>query len=411
MKIVRNSSSYRYKLQRKKRIQKRVLIGGVALLAIFLIVFFATRQGGQEAVPTFETESEPSQLLDNGAVAQMSLTAGDMCMLTLPVSVDIRDVNFASEDSNIVRVDAAGRVDAMQAGTAKIVATGRGYYGVCEFTVTPSADAAASQNELTTAFTANADKAAENAKKGTDNLYNITVNRRTNVVTVYTYDDKGAYTVPVRAMVCSCGTGGEDITPTGDYAIYFRELWHPLFGDVYGQYVSGFDGPYLFHSVPYHSENAGDLKTEEFNKLGTNASQGCVRMMVADVKWVYENCAMNTPVKVIDEDESADPLGKPDTIKIDESIAWDPTDPDAKNPYKGKVTEIIGAEDVNVALGSDFDPIAGISAKDICGNDITSRIKLKGTIINDKPGVYFLTYSLTDQFNRKIEVTRLVIVS
>lgn len=410
MKIVRNSSSYRYKLQRKRKRQRLVLLGCVALLVIFLVIFFATRNGGQEAAPVYQTETEPSQLIGNGDVVKMNLNAGDTCMLSLPGGVDVREVSFASDDSNIVRVDAAGRVDALQAGTAKILATGRGYYGVCEFTVAPAPEQTKTA-ELTTAISANADKAAENAKKGTDDLYNITVNRRTNVVTVYTYDENGDYNIPVRAMVCSCGTGGDDITPTGEYAIYFRELWHPLFGDVYGQYVSGFDGPYLFHSVPYHSEDAGDLKTEEFNKLGTNASQGCVRMMVSDVKWVFENCPMNMPVKVIDADESADPLGKPETIKIDESIAWDPTDPDAKNPYKGKLPTITGADDVTSPLGEAFDPAKGISAKDICGNDITARIRLKGTVITDKPGGYFLTYSLTDQFGQKVEVTRLVVVS
>ncbi|MFR5209625.1 MAG: L,D-transpeptidase family protein [Clostridia bacterium] len=27
-----------------------------------------------------------------------------------------------------------------------------------------------------------------------------------------------------------------------------------------------------------------------FNKLGEQASQGCVRLAVSDAKWVYDNC-------------------------------------------------------------------------------------------------------------------------
>ena len=72
--------------------------------------------------------------------------------------------------------------------------------------------------------------------------------------------------------------------------------------------------------------------TEEFNKLGQTASAGCVRLTVADVKWVYENCPSGTTV-IIYNDENPGPLGKPSAPYISEDNGWDPTDPDSSNPW------------------------------------------------------------------------------
>lgn len=70
-----------------------------------------------------------------------------------------------------------------------------------------------------------------------------------------------------------------------------------------------------------------DLELEEFNKLGEQASQGCVRLAVSDAKWVYDNCPTGTNVSIYDDAENAGPLGKPDAIKItDFTNKWDPTD-------------------------------------------------------------------------------------
>lgn len=102
-------------------------------------------------------------------------------------------------------------------------------------------------------------------------------------------------------MICS--TGIDKATVLGDdFYIYYKQEWNPLFNDVYGHYVSGFYGDYLFHSVPYEDASADTLETEEFNKLGDEGSLGCVRMETADVKWIYDNCPENTPVTVYDDD-------------------------------------------------------------------------------------------------------------
>ena len=161
--------------------------------------------------------------------------------------------------------------------------------------------------------------------------YYIRVNRSQNTVTVYERDESGAYTVPVKAMVCSVGRA----TPLGTYRTSDRYVWRELFGYVYGQYATRITGHILFHSVPYTSMRKNTLKYAEYNKLGTSASMGCVRLSVADAKWIYDNCAPGTQVNFYDGDDPG-PLGKPAAAVIDENDArrgWDPTDPDPENPW------------------------------------------------------------------------------
>ena len=100
-------------------------------------------------------------------------------------------------------------------------------------------------------------------------------------------------------MVCSCGL--DKGTITGEFETYFKTEWHALFDDVYGKYVTGIDGNFLFHSVPYTELLKNDsLESDEYNKLGTDASLGCVRLAVSDAKWIYDNCPVGTYVKIYD---------------------------------------------------------------------------------------------------------------
>lgn len=163
--------------------------------------------------------------------------------------------------------------------------------------------------------------------------YLIAINRAADTVTVYQKDENGNYLKPYFPMICSTG---ED-TPLGEYRTIEQYRWRFLFGDVYGQYAVRIVGHILFHSVPYLSQNEADLEYEEFNKLGTPASMGCIRLQVADVKWIYDNCPIGTPVVLYDDAEHPGPLGKPDFTHIDledeKMRGWDPTDPNPENPW------------------------------------------------------------------------------
>ena len=174
----------------------------------------------------------------------------------------------------------------------------------------------------------------ENKLSSEVDRYYIKVNYGAQVVTVYTQDSDGDYTVPVRAMVCSTGT----YTPTsGTYRTLGKGNWWPLMGDVYGQYSTWICDDILFHSVPYLE--AGDKSSLEYwayDQLGQRVSMGCVRLTVEDALWIYNNCPVGTQVEFY-YSSNPGPLGKPSTMQISDAPSnirgWDPTDPDSDNPW------------------------------------------------------------------------------
>ena len=162
--------------------------------------------------------------------------------------------------------------------------------------------------------------------------YSIDVNCTLNQVVVYEKDENGQYTKPYKTFVCSTG---ED-TPDGTFNTTDKYDWRALFGDVYGQYATRITGHILFHSVPYTETDKSTLEYEEYNKLGTSASMGCIRLTVEDAKWIYDNCPSGTQVRIFRSDEEM-PFDKPKAVKIDVNDTlrhgWDPTDPDEANPW------------------------------------------------------------------------------
>lgn len=181
----------------------------------------------------------------------------------------------------------------------------------------------------------NSVRADINDKATNTSKYFIQVNYVANVVTIYQKDENDEYTIPYKAMVCSCGKA----TPTsGVYKMTQQYRWHKLLGSVSGQYCSRIVGSILFHSVPYAEYgNPASLKYTAFDKLGTKASAGCIRLQVADALWIYNNCGAGTKVEFYG-DSNPGPLGKPTARKISGESAevrnWDPTDPDPRNPWK-----------------------------------------------------------------------------
>ncbi len=169
----------------------------------------------------------------------------------------------------------------------------------------------------------------------TNNIpYYIKVNYGAQVVTIYSKDSQGNYTIPVKAMVCSTGVA----TPTsGVYTIPARWEWLRLEGYVFGHYSTQITGNILFHSVPYLvKDDPASLEYWEYDKLGTYASAGCVRLTVRDAKWIYDNCARGTKVEFYSSSDPG-PLGKPSAKKIssypDYLRNWDPTDSNSNNPW------------------------------------------------------------------------------
>lgn len=168
---------------------------------------------------------------------------------------------------------------------------------------------------------------------GGDAPYAIDVLRNQNVVIVYGLDENAEYTVPLQVWLCTTGRA----TPKGSYRLGVKKEWGALFGGVYGQYVSTIYGNILFHSVPYRQKAKDSLKTAEYNKLGSTASMGCIRLPCAAAKWIYDNCPTGTVVHIYDVEEL--PVERPEPLCIDPAdprAGWDPTDPDPENPWNAE---------------------------------------------------------------------------
>ena len=106
-------------------------------------------------------------------------------------------------------------------------------------------------------------------------------------------------------------------------------------GPSYGQYgvhVQGAGrGGIFIHSVPGARPNHYSVPAAEYNKLGNPASHGCIRVCVADCKWVYEHCN-GARITIYDGAYRADeamkgPLGRRALEPMRYPYNFDPTDP------------------------------------------------------------------------------------
>ena len=162
--------------------------------------------------------------------------------------------------------------------------------------------------------------------------YFIVVYKGSQSVVVYGKDDNRDYTSKVKVFTCSTGASSSP-TRTGNYHIRAKYRWRALVGGVYGQFSSSISSSYLFHSVPYYRQDPSTLEDEEYDKLGSPASKGCIRMCVRDCKWIYDNCAIGTQVSIVNDSGPSGP-GVPARQRASDHSGWDPSDRWASgNPY------------------------------------------------------------------------------
>lgn len=167
-----------------------------------------------------------------------------------------------------------------------------------------------------------------------------------SVVCFYAID--GEWVVE-RIMICSCADTVHK-TPPGSHYIYSKYAYKAMTVMdgimVYAQYACRFRGHYLFHTVPiggdyrkFHKYGKKQMLIDEYEKLGSPASHGCVRLLVGDAYWIYKNCPRGTRVMVVDTVGPAAPDAPPliyeePYMNADHTLGWDPTDPDKENPYR-----------------------------------------------------------------------------
>lgn len=163
--------------------------------------------------------------------------------------------------------------------------------------------------------------------KGKQNYY-IHVNRKECKITIFAQDGENGYTIPVMAMTCSVGKS-RNATPKGTFNTMSKTRWGLLMGPSYGQYCTRIVDSILFHSVPGTKKSSYNISYRDYNKLGTPASHGCIRLTVKDAKWIYDNCRVGTVVTIDDKSDGCK-FAKPKAKKLKASQHYDPTDPNVK---------------------------------------------------------------------------------
>lgn len=162
--------------------------------------------------------------------------------------------------------------------------------------------------------------------------YLIKVNIAKNVTTIYAKDGKKGYTIPVKVFLCS----GNKHDTLGTYTLGTKYRYRTLFHNTYGQWTIRIHDSILFHTVVYkNSHDPDSLDVKEYNKLGTSASHGCIRLKCSDAKWIYDNCGYGTKV-IFYKSSNPGPLGKPKLEKLPKWHTWDPTDPNMQYKCKEK---------------------------------------------------------------------------
>lgn len=200
------------------------------------------------------------------------------------------------------------------------------------------------------------------------NRFYIEVNRAASAVTIYLYNEETKkYDIPVKTCAVSVGRDtwtnagtsalNEDssYTPLGTYSIctngtsvkYTLKPMHEPDGSiVYARWASHIVGNVYFHAIAVGTQSHYALPSSTYNRLGTAASAGCIRMTVADAKWIYDYASTGTTVKINKgNSKKPGPLGKAAVIKTTAGINYDPTDPavpDSRKKADYKAKKITG---------------------------------------------------------------------
>ena len=159
--------------------------------------------------------------------------------------------------------------------------------------------------------------------------YYVVVDVQNQATKVYGIDEKGEYTIPVKTMICSTGMVG---TPSdvGDWVTDGRRAQWAYFS-LYGshaRYWTKINEDIAFHSVIYNEVDNMALSVKSYNRLGSRASHGCIRLLVSDAKWIYENIRGGTTIHITEDlpvdEELRYAIKQP---KLNRQLMWPATTP------------------------------------------------------------------------------------
>ena len=157
---------------------------------------------------------------------------------------------------------------------------------------------------------ADASSPAKPAFEPTPVPYFFEVDVANQAVKVWKYNrDTKDYTDLDRCFICATGTKRYP-SPLGTFTLSGRRAAHckfPTWGGGEARWWTKITDEIAFHSVLYgDSSDDFSLKVGSFNGLGSRGSHGCIRMTVADAKWIYDHVKPGMKVWIHD-DAAPDP--------------------------------------------------------------------------------------------------------
>ena len=214
---------------------------------------------------------------------------------------------------------------------------------------------------ITCAFVFSTENAFASPKAGT---YKILITKKTKPCTLTVFKKMDDGWKPIRTCVCAVGVEGSrsNATKTGTTKIKGKRLWFHMTNEGFGidcwtRYNNRIWPDAYIHSPSYNGKNKALCRNRYQKTLGKHATHGCCRVNVMQARWIFINCRKGTEVIVdnsitkhsdIKLSKNYKSMGKPHKVKYKSTNghAWEPTDPDAKNPYFTlQPTQILIAKD------------------------------------------------------------------
>lgn len=96
----------------------------------------------------------------------------------------------------------------------------------------------------------------------------------------------------VHSYVCTIGKPSTP-TPKGNYTVGVKGLYFGVNKGYKCWYYTQFKGNYLFHSIIYNLD--GSVRD---GRLGMKLSDGCIRLVKENAKWIYDNIPRGTKVVI-----------------------------------------------------------------------------------------------------------------
>lgn len=278
-------------------------------------------------------------------------------------------------------------------------------YGAVKYIDVGSQDSM--ENDSSIAVASDEESTGSTTFVAANNSYSIKINKTKNFITIYKMDNDHQFTIVYKTFRCSVNAD----VPIAVSTIQEKAIWRLLATAQYGQYASKIGATFYIHSVPYSSESSSSLITAAYNNLGNTATIGSIYLSVADAKWIYENCGINTAVEVYENSAEEPAIALEEKVTLPFGTGYDPSDLEAKSKLvPGKINYMQGVNDKMLPIGASLNLLEGIHAFDTTGNDITSYISISGSANTAVAGQYTVTYNLMDSYGTILAYNSIITV-